>query len=44
MLGKEWMNERITMVFSRITTIILTRPSVQYIIDELAAISLATIP
>ena len=35
-----WMNEKITMVFSRITAIILAGLSVQYVIDGLAAIGL----
>ena len=42
-LAEGWMNERITMVFSRITTIILAGLSVQYIIDGLAAIGLVTL-
>ena len=37
-----WMNEKITMVFSRITAIILAGLSVQYVIDGLAAIGLVT--
>ena len=37
-----WLNEKITMVFSRITAIILAGLSVQYVIDGLAAIGLVT--
>lgn len=43
-LAEGWMNERITMVFSRITAIILAGLSVQYIIDGLAAVGLVTLP
>ena len=42
-LAEGWMNEKITMVFSRITAIILAGLSVQYIIDGLAAIGLITL-
>ena len=38
-----WLNEKITMVFSRITAIILAGLSVQYVIDGLAAIGLVTL-
>ena len=38
-----WLNEKITMVFSRITVIILAGLSVQYVIDGLAAIGLVTL-
>ncbi|MEX0504116.1 MarC family protein [Alphaproteobacteria bacterium LSUCC0719] len=41
-LAEGWMNEKITMVFSRITAIILAGLSVQYIIDGLATIGLIT--
>ena len=41
-LAEGWMNEKITMVFSRITAIILAGLSVQYVIDGLAAIGLIT--
>ena len=41
-LAEGWMNEKITMVFSRITAIILAGLSVQYVIDGLAAIGLVT--
>ena len=37
-----WLNERITMVFSRITAIILAGLSVQYVIDGLTAIGIVT--
>ena len=37
-LAEGWMNEKITMVFSRITAIILAGLSVQYVIDGLSAI------
>jgi len=43
-LAEGWMNEKITMVFSRITAIILAGLSVQYVIDGLAAIGLVTYP
>ena len=42
-LAEGWMTEKITMVFSRITAIILAGLSVQYIIDGLAAIGLVTL-
>ena len=35
-----WLNEKITMVFSRITAIILASLSVQYVIDALMAIGI----
>ena len=41
-LAEGWMNEKITMVFSRITAIILAGLSVQYVIDGLATIGLIT--
>ena len=41
-LAEGWMNEKITMVFSRITAIILAGLSVQYVIDGLTAIGLIT--
>jgi small neutral amino acid transporter SnatA (MarC family) len=41
-LAEGWMNEKITMVFSFITTIILAGLSVQYVIDGLTAIGLIT--
>ena len=43
LLAEGWMNEKITMVLSRITVIILAGLSVQYIIDGLAAIGLLTL-
>ena len=43
-LAEGWMNEKITMVFSRITAIILAGLSVQYVIDGLAAIGLIALP
>ena len=43
-LAEGWMNEKITMVFSRITAIILAGLSVQYVIDGLVAIGLITLP
>ena len=33
-IAESWLNERVTMVFSRITAIILAGLSVQYVIDE----------
>ena len=42
-LAEGWMNEKITMVFSRITAIILAGLSVQYVIDGLATIGLITL-
>ena len=43
-LAEGWMNEKITMVFSRITAIILAGLSVQYVIDGLATIGLIALP
>ena len=42
-IAEGWLNEKITMVFSRITAIILAGLSVQYVIDGLAAIGLVTL-
>ena len=42
-IAEGWLNEKITMVFSRITAIILAGMSVQYVIDGLAAIGLVTL-
>ena len=42
-VAEGWLNEKITMVFSRITAIILAGLSVQYVIDGLAAIGLLQI-
>jgi len=39
-MAEGWLNERITMVFSRITAIVLAGLSVQYIIDGFIAIGL----
>ena len=39
-VAEGWLNEKITMVFSRITAIILAGLSVQYVIDGLSAIGL----
>lgn len=39
-VAERWLDERITMVFSRITAIILAALSVQYIIDGMTAIGL----
>ena len=41
-VAERWLDERITMVFSRITAIILAGLSVQYVIDGLAAIGFVT--
>ena len=42
MVAEGWLDERVTMVFSRITAIILAGLSVQYVIDGLAAIGFVT--
>ena len=42
-VAKGWLNEKISMVFSRITAIILAGLSVQYIIDGMAIIGLFTL-
>ena len=42
-IAEDWLNEKITMVFSRITAIILAGLSVQYVIVGLAAIGLVTL-
>ena len=39
-VAEGWLNEKITMVFSRITAIILAGLSVQYVIDGLATIGI----
>ena len=39
-IAEGWLNEKITMVFSRITAIILAGLSVQYVIDGLTAIGM----
>ena len=41
-VAEGWLNEKITMVFSRITAIILAGLSVQYVIDGLTAIDIVT--
>ena len=41
-VAEGWLNEKITMVFSRITAIILAGLSVQYVIDGLSAIGLVS--
>ena len=42
-IAEGWLNEKITMVFSRITEIILAGLSVQYVIDGLATIGMVTL-
>ena len=42
-VAEGWLNEKISMVFSRITAIILVGLSVQYIIDGMAIIGLVTL-
>ena len=42
-IAKGWLDEKITMVFSRITAIILARLSAQYAITGLSAIGLVTL-
>ena len=42
-VAEGWLNEKISMVFSRITAIILAGLSVQYIIDGMAIIGLVTL-
>ena len=39
-IAESWLNERLTMVFSRITVIILAGHSVQYVIDEIQSVGL----
>jgi small neutral amino acid transporter SnatA (MarC family) len=39
-VAEGWLNEKVTMVFSRITAIILAGLSVQYVIDGLVSIGL----
>ena len=41
-VAEGWLNEKITMVFSRITAIILAGLSVQYVIDGLTVIGILT--
>ena len=42
LVAEGWLNEKITMVFSRITAIILAGLSVQYVIDGLTAIGIVS--
>ena len=42
-VAEGWLNEKITMVFSRITAIILAGLSVQYVIDGLTAIGIVSL-
>jgi multiple antibiotic resistance protein len=42
-VAEGWLNEKISMVFSRITAIILAGLSVQYIIDGMAIVGLVTV-
>ena len=39
-IAESWLNERLTMVFSRITAIILAGLLVQYVIDEIQSVGL----
>ena len=39
-IAESWLNERVTMVFSRITDIILAGLSVQYVIDGIRSAGL----
>jgi len=39
-IADRWLDERVTMVFSRITAIILAGLSVQYVIDGLTTIGI----
>ena len=39
-ITERWLDECVTMVFSRITAIILAGLSVQYVIDELTTIGI----
>ena len=41
-LAESWLNEKITMVFSRVTAIILAGLSIQYVLDGLNIIGLIT--
>ena len=43
-VAERWLNERVTMVFSRITAIILTGLTVQYVIDGLTNIIIIVAP
>ena len=39
-VAESWLNEKVTMVFSRITAIILAGLAVQYVIDGLLSVGL----
>ena len=39
-VAESWLNEKVTMVFSRITAIILAGLSAQYVIDGLVSVGL----
>ena len=39
-IAESWLNERVTMMFSRITAIILAGLSVQYVIDGIQSVGL----
>ena len=39
-IAESWLNERVTMVFSRITAVILVGLSVQYVIDGIRSAGL----
>ena len=39
-IAESWLNERVTMVFSRITAVILVGLSVQYVIDGIQSVGL----
>ena len=41
LVAEGWLDERVTMMFSQITAIILAGLSVQYVIDGLSAIGLS---
>ena len=38
-IAESWMNEKVTMVFSRITAIVLAGLSVQYVLDGLSSVN-----
>jgi multiple antibiotic resistance protein len=38
-MAESWMNEKVTMVFSRITAIVLAGLSVQYVLDGLSSVN-----
>ena len=39
-IAESWLNERVSLVFSRITAIILAGLSVQYVIDGIQSVGL----